>query len=244
MCREPNCKAVWFTGNLIGGGVPASGRIRNTTVSPCPACGGEGKLADIDFVSSQVVIPNSPSNAAIVAALQAVADQVESGSSIDDAVQEAAASLGNSDKGVFLKVAAHLGKVLKPENIRDVGVYVAWIVAYLTYASAQNEPTSVAVPTHLEEVLEDIACTLQSHPACSDTPPEQSRGQYAPVYPGPSISTLKKAAITDNEKPIVRADLPKTESKFSKAVRRQAKRLKRKHRSRSRRNILNSPSDK
>ena len=176
ICNSRTCGHVWIATNLVGGPPGASVTIHNGTVSPCPACGGVGRLVGGRYDNLGGVLFNKSDLDVVLNALHILHQKNQSGATQDEIAQEI------SIRYPFLESL----KRFLPSNPTELNTYLLTILAIATLVSnctnqsnndiAAPQPASVNIYVQ-QELSEAIAKTHSAQGIAQPTDRQQPQQQ-------------------------------------------------------------------
>lgn len=164
ICENAQCGHVWLTQSFISLGGAATANISGSRISPCPQCGGVGRIADGTYTATSASLWNPEDLDIIVAALSSALARAKRG--------ETAETIANS------QVSSHplVKSVMRfaPKDAGQLAGYLALILAIAQFAhsiSSKSEPqvNNLAVPVSIELVLSSSHERSQAEESSAET---------------------------------------------------------------------------
>ena len=150
ICDSEACRHVWFAGGILGGGGVAT--CIGNTVSPCPKCGGDGKIPDGRYGPRSMEFFKTEDGRKVIAKLlhlEPIAKGAidKAGTQDEDKAIDRIASEIKGDSSLFT-----IFKKLVPKSIADVRNLLAIIMILISSCDMDTVqlPDSVELPDDSE----------------------------------------------------------------------------------------------
>lgn len=171
------CGAVWFTRSLVSIGAGASTRMTNCKVSPCPECGGVGRIPDGMYKSSSFAIDNKTDLELVLRAIKELQTRIKAGAPPEKAREEL------RSKYPWLSSLLRFA----PTNPTEFAAYLVAIIMVVQCSNeaTTNAPQQVQVQVEMSEAFEKALGELRTNQQ------KNQEGQQPPAPPpGPTDSGI------------------------------------------------------
>ena len=147
ICTNTSCDAVWFAPHIVGAGPNKTVHMEGNIVSPCPICGGVGRIPDGDYTIATAKLFRRSDLAVVLSAINDLRERASAGAStkeIDDAISK--------DYPLLEILKRYL-----PKNPVELAAYLAIIAATLSQCSFKSDISQtfeMHIQVEIRQVLE------------------------------------------------------------------------------------------